>query len=335
MVEGMSNGMPCITGLGYCLPAQIRTNDDPIFDWLKKHNPEGMNLFKGYDKRHVLSADERLIDIMIPAALDAVEQSGLAVDDIDVLLGVASYGPYWNPNALSLLHSELQLPKKTWVIPVENTFSNYNACLLIADAMIRAKRCKNVLVCVAGDWTRKVSYHTAQAVSAADGAGAAVISPSGDNIKWRIVDSVVITETQYYGSMFSAPSPVHHAGQVVLYTEPYFQITEEGIQGFEDFGVKTTPKAALEVMQRNGLAGSDIALISHQASSVLMDAWASVINPAQYINTIKDMANMAVANVSVNMAWSDRHQPIQTDHLVILTIGPDMHAAAVLLQRGG
>jgi hypothetical protein len=44
-----------IIGMARRLPDNIRTNNDPIFDWIHKHHPDGEGLFTGYDKRHVLA----------------------------------------------------------------------------------------------------------------------------------------------------------------------------------------------------------------------------------------------------------------------------------------
>ena len=42
-----------LTGVGYAVPPSIRTNDDPIFDWLKAHQTAGQDLFQGYKERRV------------------------------------------------------------------------------------------------------------------------------------------------------------------------------------------------------------------------------------------------------------------------------------------
>ncbi|ULQ57686.1 hypothetical protein KJS94_05670 [Flavihumibacter rivuli] len=334
----MVNNLPRITGLGYALPSGIRNNDDPIFDWLKKNNPAGESLFKGYATRHVLADDENLMTIMVPAAKMAMQDAGIQPQDVDLLIGTASVSHFINPNALSRVHKELELPESTWVIPLDCEFSNFNAALFFANGLLLAGSARNILICVGGNWTRNVDYHTPQAVSAADGAGAAVMAMSSDATKWTFVDQQTITASKYYGSMYSLGEkvslnpPVN--GHSELYTKHTFHITDEGITGFKEFGVNTTPLAVTGLLKKHQLTGSDISLISHQASSVLMDHWATVIQPAQYINTIKDFANMAPSNIPVNLAWSKEFDPPVKDYLVLLSIGPDMHANASLYKRG-
>ena len=80
-------------------------------------------------------------------------------------------------------------------------------------------------------------------------------------------------------------------------------------------------------------AASSVTLIAHQASTVLLDRWQAMIQPGQIIQTIAEFANMTVANIPVNLAWSAANDPISRNHLVLFALGPDMHANAVLLER--
>jgi 3-oxoacyl-[acyl-carrier-protein] synthase III len=334
----MSKPLPRLVGYGYAVPSHIRLNDDPIFDWLHEHKQPGTNLFEGYHERRILADHEDLMTIMVPAAQQALTQAGLVASDVDILIGTGSVSPYQNPDALSELHQVLGLPARTWVIPVGGEFSNFNNALCFADALIRAKRAKNILVCVGSNWSRNVDYHTPQAISAADGAGAAVVALSSDTRKWTLRDQCTITDSSYYGSMVTKPDPFDiapHRGQVSrLWTLPYFQINAKGIEGFKTFGVQQTPLTATELLRRHNLTGADSTLISHQASSVLMDMWKKTIQPAQYVSSLAVLANMTVANIPVTLAWADNNQPICKDNLILLSIGTDMHANALLLQRG-
>lgn len=334
----MSEVVPIISGYGYCLPKKIRGNEDPIFKWLHDHHVEGENLFEGYKERRILDEDEDLMTIMLPASKNAIKDAGISIEDVDFLLGMGSISMYRNPNELSNLHKLLKLSENCWSIPTSDAFSNFNSSLLIADSLIRSGRANHILICIGGNWTRNVDYHTPQAISAADGAGAVVISKNmPGKPSWTLIDSHTITDSEYYGSMFTSGNlydfklpnerPLH------IWSDHYFQITKKGIDGFKKFGVHEPSRCVNELLKNQNLKGSDICLISHQASNKLLTAWNDAIKPGQYINTIKKFANMALANVPVNLAWSNEHEPIKKDYLVLLTIGPDMHTNALLLKR--
>jgi 3-oxoacyl-[acyl-carrier-protein] synthase-3 len=336
----MPDLQPRITGLGYFVPPNLRTNDDPIFDWLHKYlkdNPDEKNPFQGYKTRVVLGPGEDLMTMMVPAAMNALEAAHLQPSDIDMLLGYASVSPWANPNELSHLHKTLGMPASTYVVPLNNEFSNFNAGLLFADALIRAGRAKNILVVVGGNWTQHVSYHTVQSASAADGAGAAVVSLSSNPAQWRVVDQNTLTDTSFFGSMFMQGEKYEQVppkdGYQVLWSEPFFQITKQGMDGFALFGGKAAPTAVTQLLQRNNITKNTWTLIAHQASTVLFNMWQSQLQPAQMIQTIASFANMTVANIPVNFAWSVGNQPITQNNLVLFALSPDMHANALLLQR--
>jgi 3-oxoacyl-[acyl-carrier-protein] synthase III len=50
------------------------------------------------------------------------------------------------------------------------------------------------------------------------------------------------------------------------------------------------------------------------------------------IETIANFANMTIANIPVNLAWSVANDPITHNNLVLFALSPDMHAHALLLQ---
>lgn len=333
----MSILIPRITGTGWSVPSAIRKNDDPIFDWLRKNLPN-QNMFEGYDERHVLQPNEGLIDIMVPAAIMALENAGKKPGDIDILLGLGSISEYVQPNMLTQVHKELGLSSNSWVIPIGNDYSNYASCLLLADALIKAQRAKNILICIGGNWTRNVNYHTPQSISAADGAGAAVVSLSDDASKWFVADYCTVTNSANYGTMFTkaaeyaVPDLIEYPK---IYSSHFFQITAEGLKDFGSFGMQQAITAVLELLKKNNLTGDDISFMPHQTSQVLIDYWLKQIvpQPAQCLSTMKKFANVTVATHALNLAWFEENEPVQKDNLVMLALGPDMHANAMLLKR--
>jgi len=337
----MPDLQPRILGLGYFVPPNLRANDDPIFDWIHEYlqkNPGVSNPFQGYNTRVVLGPGEDLMTMMAPAAMNALEAANLQPTEIDMLLGYASVSPWANPNELSHLHQMLEMPQSTYVVPLNNEFSNFNAGLLFADALIKAGRARNILVVVGGNWTQHVDYRTLQSVSAADGAGAAVVGLSEDPTLWQVVDQNTVTDTSFFGSMFMEGQKYGQVpprdGHQALWSEPFFQITVNGMKGFGQFGGGLAPTAVTELLARHNIEPKTWTLIAHQASTVLFDMWQSQLQPAQMIQTIADFANMTIANIAVNFAWSVANQPISQNNLVLFALSPDMHANALLLQRG-
>ncbi len=329
---------PRIIGTGWAVPTKIRLNDDPIFDWLKGQYP-GQDLFTGYKVRHVLDTGEDLMTIMVPAAKMALKNAKKRPEDIDLLIGLGSIGTYVQPNDLSQLHKELGLPVGTWAIPIGNDYSNFASSLLMADGLIRAKRAKNILICLGCNWTRNVSYHTLQSISAADGAGAAVVAMSDDKSKWHIADYCTVMDTQYYGSMYTDGVPLTAnppiSGYTQVFSPHFFQITPDGWTYFKTFGTAISLTSVTNLLTQNQITAADISFMPHQTSDLLIEYWCSHLSPppAQVLTTLAEIANVTVATHALNLAWFEEKGTIEKDKLVMMALGPDMHANAMLLKR--
>jgi 3-oxoacyl-[acyl-carrier-protein] synthase-3 len=339
----MATLQPRIIGTGWAIPKKIRLNDDPIFDWLKNQFPN-QDLFKGYKTRHVLDSGEDLMNVMVPAAKKALRDARIKPDKIDILIGLASISPYIEPNALTQLHKELGLPTRTWVIPVGDDFSNFASSLIMADGLIKAGRAKNILICIGSNWSSNVDYHTTQAISAGDGAGAAVLSMSADKSKWCVADQCTVTDSEYYGTMFTeggkklianlnAHPPIYGCNEV--YCQHSFTITPKGVDGFKTFGTQIALTSVTDLLKKNKITAADVSFMPHQTSSVLIDYWLKHLDPApaQTLTTIEKIANITVATHSFNLAWFEGKGTIKKNKLIMLALGPDMHANAMLLER--
>jgi len=333
-----------IIGMGMRLPDSIRRNDDPIFDYLRKHHPDGQNLFTGYDRRHVLAEGEGVLDILAPAARMAIDDAGLTPDQIDLVMGTVSPSTFLLPSDLFALHNLLKLPQTTATLPIVNDFNNFNAALTLADTMVRAGRARNILIAIGGGWTRIMDYRSPQSISAADGAAAVVVGLAGkrQQPRWRYVDAEVVAEQQNFGEMYligdrrqaptsyevGSPSDPDPLGED--WTGPYFHITDAGLAAFSSFGAVTALLAVTRLLQRQGIPASDVTLTGHQASQKLIDAWQKAISPKSMFFTIADAGNMTVANIPVNLCLL---QPqVKTPWVVALGLAPDMTANAILLK---
>jgi 3-oxoacyl-[acyl-carrier-protein] synthase III len=324
-----------ILGLGYQLPARIRLNDDPIFDKVKKNSSqkEILALFRGIESRHVLGPDESLVTIMVSAAEKAMVDAGVKVADIDLLIGCASLSKYVVPTDLGALHARLGLTRHAMPLPLGNDFSNFTQSLVIADALIKFGRARTILVVAGGDWTRAVDYDQGAAVSAGDGAGAAVLGGPSSAVRWIAQDQQALVRSDLYGGMFVSGDVIKSNSQPQdqEYSGPYFHMTKEGVEEFKSFGGEAAPIPAQMLLARQGLKGSDVTLIGHQASTVLLDMWRKILQPAAVISTIENFGNMTVASIAVTLAACEAQ--IATPYVLLLALGLDMHAHAVLLRR--
>jgi 3-oxoacyl-[acyl-carrier-protein] synthase-3 len=318
---------PALVATGSALPEQIRTNDDPIFDWLRDNPQYGAALFTGYQDRRVLGPGETVASIMVAAARAALVQGAIEPGEIDMLLGYGSVGEYITPNTLAQVHAELGLPGSTEVLPLANDFTNWGSAVVIADALIRVGRIERALIVCGANWTQYVDYHTPQAVSAGDGAGATVVGPATGLSQWRLVDRQQLTASQDYGNMFVAPDPLAAGG----FGPPYMHITADGLKDFVAFGEDAAPGAVQTLLSRNGLTAAQCTMLCHQTSLSIIEKWESVLGGITILHTLPLYGNLEIAAIPVNL--DQLGAQIATDHLVTLGLGVQLQAGALLFTR--
>jgi 3-oxoacyl-[acyl-carrier-protein] synthase-3 len=313
-----------IKSAGYSLPPNVRHNDDPIFEQIiRDKNAQGFaeaDLFTGMKERRYLKDGELLETLMIIAASQAIHRANLEPRDIDRLYGYASVPEFYTPNSLYMVHRWLGLSEYALVIPINNEFSTFLLGVMEACNAIIAGSSRRSLVVCGTNWTKFMDYTQGHALSVGDGAGAAVVSEGADFV---LLDYATQTLSGQYGAMTM---------QVRDSFQPTYKITEdEGVQSFQVSAMQGIPDMVNALLKRHGLTGNDIALITHQASRVLMDHWAERIQPKEYFNTLEQFGNLTLASYPVTLAY---HYPtIMSEFLVLAAVGVGYHQTALLFRR--
>ena len=328
-----------ILGCGYCVPGHIRTNEDPVFASIKRvMNSQGVaeqDLFTGMRERRYLYGNERIEAFMVQAARRALEQANISPEQIDRLYGYATVAPYLTPNSLYAVHAGLCLPDHTMVVPINSEFSNFLLGVIHAWEAIAAGHCRYALVVCGTNWTQYMDYTQGHALSVGDGAGAAVVGPGDQMI---LMDYATQTLSKQYGVMTMRTRPVLINGQRALPINehnipiPTYEITiEGGIHSFQMARMEGPPNLVNQLLRKHGLEGKDIALISHQASRLLLDTWAQRIQPKEYLETLELFGNTTLATYPINLSYF--FQQITAPYLIMVAVGVGFHQTALLLKR--
>ena len=313
-----------IKGCGFSVPPHIRGNDDPIFQQvITVANAQGIaekDLFTGMKERRYLAQDERLEPLMVEASQLALQWAQVTPEEIDRLYGYASVPEFYTPNSLYLVHQGVQLPDHTLVIPINNEFSTFLLGVLEACTAIRAGWSTNALIACGTNWTHYMDYTQGHALSVGDGAGAAVVGPEAD---YELIDYATQTLSAQYGAMTMQSRDTPRAT---------YKITEDtGMYSFQVSAMEGIPTMVQTLLNRHGLTGKDIALITHQASRVLMDHWAERLQPGQYLDTQAQFGNLTLASYPVTLAY--HYFNVAADYLVLAAVGVGHHQTALLLKR--
>ena len=171
-----------ILGWGFKVPETIITNDDlsPIVDtsdeWIQQRT--------GIRERRYADDGEGSVALAEPAARDALAMAGIEPGDVDLMIcGSLSPDIDW-PGNVALLHERLGIPP-TSGFDLRNQCSAFVYGLVIADQFVRTGRARNVLVVGSEIHSSGLDFEGGRGrdvtVLFGDGAGAAVVGPSGDD----------------------------------------------------------------------------------------------------------------------------------------------------------
>ena len=332
----MSDTRIAITGTGAAVGDIIRGNDDPVFEWVRQNPPPNHDIFDGLTFRRVLGPGQTVVSIAVAAATEALQNAHVAIDDVELLIGAATMGEYVAPSALAAVHAQLGLPGTCRVMALNCEYTPFIDGLKLANDMIAAGTITTALVVSASAWTSHMDYHEAVCTAASDGAGAAVVTRTTDASRFALVDWENHTDTSYYGAFRMTPRPVgvppFHTDSRTIYTDALMQLDPtRGGDAVLHFGLPAPVVLVQKLLARNGITAQDIALVPHQTSKKVGDYWHENIAPAVYITTLTDYADMVSASAAVNLATCAAQ--ITQDHLVIMGIGMEMRATALLFRR--
>lgn len=313
-------------GFGAALPERVRTSADPIFDRIREAaRARGLSeasLFYGNREHRCLGPDESLASLTAKAGRVALEDAGVRPEQVDRLYGYLSVSEFITPNALYAVHHELGLGAHTLVVPVQADFVNFLMGAVLAWEALRAGHSERALVAVGAGWTRNLDYAQGHAFGIGDGAGAAVL---GQGERLVLVDWAADTFSDEYGAMTMRRRPESGLEQPVYGLEP-----RRGMEAFLHTGMDGPPRLVARLLAKHGLTPDDITLVSHQATRKLLDHWNEKIRPREYLHTLEDCGNMALASIPVTLA---RHyRALRTPYLVLLGLGIGAHQMALLVR---
>lgn len=168
-----------VIGVGMYLPERILTNFD--LEKMVDTSDEWITKRTGIKERHITRDDEFASDMAVAAAKEALEDSGLLAEEIELILVSTISSEMVSPTAACLVQKELGAVNAA-AIDVNTACSGFVSAMIIAQQFIKAGVYRNILVIGTDtmskytDWGERTSC-----VLFGDGAGAAVLTACADD----------------------------------------------------------------------------------------------------------------------------------------------------------
>jgi len=320
-----------ISALGTYVPPKLLTNADlekmvdTTDDWIMSR--------VGIRERHIAEKGVASSDLAVEAAKKALAQRGWDPTDLDVIIVGTVTPDMFFPSTACMVQHKLGA-KGAWGFDVSAACSAFLYSLQTGAQLIAAGAHKRVLVIGADIMSSIIDYtDRATCILFGDGAGAVLLEPSDDDN--GLID--FIHEVDGSGGCFLYmpgggslnPSTVETVKQKMHY------VHQDGQQVFK-FAVRKQTELCLQLLERNGLKGSDIdAFIPHQANLRIINATADRLGlrPESVIVNIERYGNTTAGTIPLAMNTAIEEGKLKKGSLVLLaSVGAGFTVGATLLR---
>lgn len=326
---------PVFAGVGFCVPETVVENRD-LLDRINTSEAFILERTGVKTRRHV-RPQQAVSDLMVPAALAAMEQAGVGAQDIDFLLVNTLSPNHHDPSQACLIQPMLGLPHIP-ALDIRAQCSGFLYGLQLARALLGGGLYRNILLICGEVLSKRMDCSDRGrnlAVLLGDGAGAAVVS-AGRDTSTGLLDIELGADGEYFDLLMT-----HAPGS----TGPRFISTDAVADGHGEFVMRGKPmfdhasatlvSAAGKLLARHRLAIDDIDhVVCHQPNLRILDEVRNRLRcpDEKFAVTVDRLGNMASASLPVTLAM--RMPDIAPGELVLLlTYGSGATWGAALYRQ--
>ena len=315
-----------IMGTGSGKPSLCKTNEDLVK--IMDTNDEWIKTRTGISERYVCG-EESVTDLACAAAEDAMNDAGISVKDLDLILCATISGDYITPSMACLVQERIGATCPSF--DINAACSGFLYALDVAAGYYERKRVKNVLVIGAeqmsklADWTERST-----SIIFADGAGAVVLGEGEDFLSSQIASKgnhkVLYAENVKGNCPFTQQAPDNFNNYLSMDGQEVFK-----------FASVSMARDLKRVMKEANLIGKDIAyVLPHQANRRIIDFAISKIPeiPSErFLVNIDKRGNTSAASIPILL---DEYNKLGTfkdgDILLMSAFGAGLTTAACAIR---
>lgn len=292
--------------IGAYVPEKILTNDDlakmvdTSDEWITKRT--------GIKERHIAQDGEFTSDMGTKAAEVAIKRSGVAKEDIDLVVCATISPDYFcMPSTATIISTKLGLGN-VQAFDISAACTGFVYILSIAKAFIESGMKKNVLIIGAEKLSSITDYtDRGTCILFGDGAGAAVISAT-DNKDEAIIDIHTGADGEF-ADLLMTPNGGSGSAHDSLDQEANSCFMQ--MKGNETFkvAVRTLTKDVVDILESNNIKSQDIKhFVPHQANYRIIKAVGDALKltEEQVVLTVAKYGNTSGA--SIPMAINDIYE---------------------------
>ncbi|MDE3079015.1 MAG: ketoacyl-ACP synthase III [Paracoccaceae bacterium] len=316
-----------VKGVGHYLPDRIVPNSE--FEKTLETSDEWIRSRSGIERRHFAAPGQTTSDMAARAARAALEDAGLAPDDIDALIVATSTADLTFPSAATMVQAELGMTRG-FAYDVQAVCAGFVFGLSNANALIVSGQARRVMVIGAETFSRIMDWtDRSTCVLFGDGAGALILEAaegagtSGDR-------GILATDLHSDGRFRDI---LYVDGGVATRTTGHLRM-----QGKEVFrhAVEKLAQTAHAALDKAGLTGADVDwIVPHQANLRIISATAAKMGLGmdRVVVTVQDHGNTSAASIPLALSVGKARGQIKPgDLLVAEAIGGGLAWGSVVLR---
>ncbi|HBU63470.1 MAG TPA: 3-oxoacyl-ACP synthase, partial [Oceanicaulis sp.] len=252
-----------IAGIGSHLPEKVLTNKG--MEAIVETSDEWIRERTGITKRHIAADGEYTSDLGVQAARKAVDQAGLSLDQVDLIIVATATPDLTFPATATIVQHKLGI-KQGFAFDVHAVCSGFLYALATADSFLRTGQAKCALVIGAETFSRILDWtDRTTCVLFGDGAGAMVLTAEeGDPAEFKgVLKTYLESDGEYCDLLYvdGGPSRTKTVGHLRMQGNQVFRHAVTKISG-----------AMTTLCAQTGVDIADIDwVVPHQANARILD----------------------------------------------------------------
>lgn len=319
-----------IIGTGSYVPERVLSNEE--LEKMVPTNAEWIEKNLGIKERRIAATNEATSDLAAKAGMQAIKNSGLTKNDIDLIIVATATPDRLAPSTAAIVQDKLHAYNAV-AFDLAAVCSGFLYAMSVGTQFIAAGVYDNVLVIGADTFSRIVDWTRRDAVFFGDGAGAAVISHGNVNEGFLALRLYTDGRGKWNYTVPAGGSEMPATEETVKKGLHFFQMNGRAVY---ETGTEVLPRAIKQVLKDTGLSIDDINyLVPHQPSIKILQKTAQILDlPWEKVLTNMDKyANTSGGTIPILLDEANKSGKLKKgDNLLFAAVGSGWTYGAAILK---
>lgn len=308
-----------ITAVGGYVPEYVLSNQE--LETIIDTTDEWIRTRTGILERRILKGADQGTSVMgIKAVQQILEKKDLDPAEIDLLICATTTPDMQFPATANIIAADCGLVN-SFSFDINAACSGFLYALNTGAQFIENGRCRKVIV-VGGDKMSSIMDYEDRATCIIFGDGAGAVLLEADDSGHGIIDSILKSDGNGWKHLHQKAGGSRRPATMETVANKEHFVYQEGQTVFK-FAVTNMADVAAQIMERNRLAGDDVAwLVPHQANKRIIDATAQRMNVPEDRVMLNIMKYGNTTNGTLPLClWEYEQQLKKGDNLILAAFG--------------